>query len=469
MNPTIVDLFYLVAALLFVAGIKGLTRPRTAVLGNTLAAVGMLIAVVVTLLDKHVISYSLIATGIGLGTVIGAVMARRVKMTGMPQMVAALNGFGGGASLGVAAASFFSMTTLGVVSPVAAQTIALSAMALAALIGAVTLSGSAVAFAKLQELISGQAMGFKGMKYLNLALLVVILILGYNLVVNDSGSTASFVAIVALALLLGVTLVLPIGGADMPVVIALLNSYSGIAAAAAGFIMGNTVLIVSGALVGASGIILTRIMCVAMNRSLLNVLFGTLATSSGETVDADEVYAGKVKSSSADEISMLLEDVERVVIVPGFGMAMAQAQHAVRELADTLQGRGVLVEYAIHPVAGRMPGHMNVLLAEAEVDYEQMKTMEQANAQFSKTDVVIVIGANDVTNPMAREDKGSPIYGMPILNVDHAKYVVVVKRSLSPGFAGLPNPLFANDNTFMMFGDGKKAIMDLTAVLHETA
>jgi len=469
MNPTIVDLFYLVAALLFVAGIKGLTRPRTAVLGNTLAAVGMLIAVVVTLLDKHVISYSLIATGIGLGTVIGAVMARRVKMTGMPQMVAALNGFGGGASLGVAAASFFSMTTLGVVSPVAAQTIALSAMALAALIGAVTLSGSAVAFAKLQELISGQAMGFKGMKYLNLALLVVILILGYNLVVNDSGSTASFVAIVALALLLGVTLVLPIGGADMPVVIALLNSYSGIAAAAAGFIMGNTVLIVSGALVGASGIILTRIMCVAMNRSLLNVLFGTLATSSGETVDADEVYAGKVKSSSADEISMLLEDVERVVIVPGFGMAMAQAQHAVRELADTLQGRGVLVEYAIHPVAGRMPGHMNVLLAEAEVDYEQMKTMEQANAQFSKTDVVIVIGANDVTNPMAREDKGSPIYGMPILNVDHAKYVVVVKRSLSPGFAGLPNPLFANDNTFMMFGDGKKAIMDLTAALHETA
>jgi len=469
MNPTIVDLFYLVAALLFVAGIKGLTRPRTAVLGNTLAAVGMLIAVVVTLLDKHVISYSLIATGIGLGAVIGAVMARRVKMTGMPQMVAVLNGFGGGASLGVAAASFFSMTTLGVESPVAAQTVAPVAMALAALIGAVTLSGSAVAFAKLQELISGRAIGFNGMKYLNLALLVVILILGYNLVVNDSGSTVSFVAIVALALLLGVTLVLPIGGADMPVVIALLNSYSGIAAAAAGFIMGNTVLIVSGALVGASGIILTRIMCVAMNRSLLNVLFGTLAPSSGETIDADEVYAGKVKSSSADEISMLLEDVERVVIVPGFGMAMAQAQHAVRELADTLQGRGVLVEYAIHPVAGRMPGHMNVLLAEAEVDYEQMKTMEQANAQFSKTDVVIVIGANDVTNPMAREDKGSPIYGMPILNVDHAKCVVVVKRSLSPGFAGLPNPLFANDNTFMMFGDGKKAIMDLTAALHETA
>ncbi len=467
MTPTIVNLFYLVAALLFIAGIKGLTRPRTAVRGNALAASGMLIAVLVTLLDKQIISYGLIAAGIALGVVIGAVMAKKVKMTGMPQMVALLNGFGGGASLGVAAASFFSIATVDAVSIGATQTVALAAMAMAALIGAVTLSGSAVAFAKLEELISGQPMGFSGMKYLNLALIVATLLLGYHLVVNDSGSAASFVAIIALALILGVTLVMPIGGADMPVVIALLNSYSGIAAAAAGFIMGNTVLIVSGALVGASGIILTRIMCVAMNRSLLNVLFGTLAPSSGETVDADEIYAGKVKSSSAEEVSLLLEDVQRVIIVPGFGMAMAQAQHAVRELADTLQGRGVTVEYAIHPVAGRMPGHMNVLLAEAEVDYEQMKTMEQANAMFAKTDVVIVIGANDVTNPMAREDKGSPIYGMPILNVDHAKCVVVVKRSLSPGFAGLPNPLFAGDNTFMMFGDGKKAIMDLTAALHD--
>lgn len=469
MTPTIVHLFYLVAALLFVAGIKGLTRPRTAVRGNTLAAVGMLIAVVVTLLDKQIIGYGLIAVGIGLGAVIGSVMARKVQMTGMPQMVALLNGFGGGASLGVAAASFFSITTLGAENSGAAHTVALAAMVLAALIGAVTLSGSAVAFAKLQELISGQAMGFSGMKYLNFALLVATLLLGYNLLVSGSGSNAIFVSIIVLALLLGVTLVLPIGGADMPVVIALLNAYSGIAAAAAGFIMGNTVLIVSGALVGASGIILTRIMCVAMNRSLLNVLFGTLAPSSGEAMDADEVYAGKVKSATADEISLLLEDVERVVIVPGFGMAMAQAQHAVRELADTLQSRGVSVEYAIHPVAGRMPGHMNVLLAEAEVDYEQMKTMDQANAQFAKTDVVIVIGANDVTNPLAREDKSSPIYGMPILNVDYAKYVVVVKRSLSHGFAGLPNPLFANDNTFMMFGDGKKAILDLTAALHEAS
>tara|TARA_R110001583_G_C5659911_1_gene409539 strand:+ start:3234 stop:4643 length:1410 start_codon:yes stop_codon:yes gene_type:complete len=469
MNLMIVDLFYLLAALLFVAGIKGLTRPRTAVRGNTLAAVGMLIAVVVTLLDRNVISYELIVAGIGLGAVIGLLMAKRVQMTGMPQMVALLNGFGGGASLGVAAASFFAINTFGVETSAAEQVVALVAMAMAALIGAVTLTGSAVAFAKLQELVSGQSIGFSGIKYLNLGLLVATLVLGYSMVISDSTATSSFVALIVLALVLGVTLVMPIGGADMPVVIALLNSYSGIAAAAAGFIMGNTVLIVSGALVGASGIILTQIMCVAMNRSLLNVLFGTLVPSSGETVDADEVYAGKVTSSTPDEISMLLEDAQRVVIVPGFGLAMAQAQHAVRELADTLEGRGVEVEYAIHPVAGRMPGHMNVLLAEAEVDYEQMRTMEQANPRFDKTDVVIVIGANDVINPMAREDKGSPIYGMPILNVDHAKNVVVVKRSLSPGFAGLPNPLFANDNTFMMFGDGKKAIMDLTAALHEAA
>ncbi|MFT5722414.1 MAG: NAD(P) transhydrogenase subunit beta [Motiliproteus sp.] len=469
MSPMLIDIFYLLAALLFVAGIKGLTRPRTAVRGNTLAAVGMLIAVVVTLLDQSIIGYGLIAAGIGLGGLIGWLIASRVQMTGMPQLVALLNGFGGGASLGVAAASYFSLTALGVGVSGAEQMVALVAMLLAVLIGAVTLSGSAVAFAKLQELISGQPMGFSGMKYLNLALLLATLMLGVSLVASGGVGTLSFVVLIAVALLLGVTLVMPIGGADMPVVIALLNAYSGIAAAAAGFIMGNTVLIVSGALVGASGIILTQIMCVAMNRSLINVLFGTLAPSSGEVVDADEVYAGKITSSSPDEIAMLLEDAQRVMIVPGFGLAMAQAQHAVRELADTLEARGVEVEYAIHPVAGRMPGHMNVLLAEAEVNYEQMKTMEQANPRFPKTDVVIVIGANDVTNPMARDDKGSPIYGMPILNVDHAKNVVVVKRSLSPGFAGLPNPLFANDNTFMMFGDGKKAIMDLTAALHEAA
>jgi len=481
MNSIIVDLFYLLSALLFVLGIKGLTRPKTAIRGNMLAACGMLLAVVVTLLDRNVISYGLIALGIALGSGIGLLMAKKVQMTAMPQMVALLNGFGGGASLGVAAASYISgMTAAPLIAAGAAGSaqpaaliVAHSATTLAVLIGAVTLSGSAIAFAKLQEILPGQPMGFSGMKFINLALLMVALVSGYSLISGGAAASgmeaAVFAVLVATALILGVTLVMPIGGADMPVVIALLNSYSGIAAAAAGFITGNTVLIVSGALVGASGIILTRIMCVAMNRSLLNVLFGSMAEGSGEVMDADEVYAGKVKSSSPEEVGMILDDARRVVIVPGFGLAMAQAQHAVRDLADTLESKGVEVAYAIHPVAGRMPGHMNVLLAEAEVSYEQMSTMEQANPTFGKTDVAIVIGANDVTNPMAREDKGSPIYGMPMLDVDKAKTVIVVKRSLSPGFAGLPNPLFANDNTLMLFGDGKKAIMDLTAAVNEAA
>ena len=470
MNLVIVDLSYLLAALLFVMGIKGLTRPRTAVRGNMLAASGMLIAVLVTLIDRNVISYEVIALGIAVGTLIGVLMAKKVQMTAMPQMVALLNGFGGGASLAVAAASYLAATAGMIGVTETSSVISQTAMAMAILIGAVTLSGSAIAFGKLQEILPGKPMGFSGMKFLNFGLLIVALAAAYNMISAESDpGIGAFVLLAVIALVLGVTLVLPIGGADMPVVIALLNSYSGIAAAAAGFIMGNTVLIVSGALVGASGIILTQIMCVAMNRSLLNVLFGTMAPSSGDLIDADEVYAGKVKSSTPDEVGMLLEDAKRVVIVPGFGLAMAQAQHAVRELADTLESRGIDVEYAIHPVAGRMPGHMNVLLAEAEVAYEQMRTMEQANPTFNKTDVVIVIGANDVTNPMAREDKGSPIYGMPILDVEQAKTVVVVKRSLSPGFAGLPNPLFARDNTLMLFGDGKKAIVDLTTAVNEAA
>lgn len=467
MNAMVINLFYLLAALLFVLGIKGLTRPKTALRGNRLAALGMLVAIVVTLLDRQMIDYTLVVAGLALGALIGAVMARRVQMTAMPQMVAILNGLGGGASLGVAAASYFSMLAQG---DIAGPTLLLAngAAMLAVLIGTVTFSGSAVAFAKLQEILPGQPIGFSGMKFINLGLLLAALATAWMLVTGQAGA-GGFAVLVGVALILGVTLVMPIGGADMPVVIALLNSYSGIAAAAAGFIMGNTVLIVSGALVGASGIILTQIMCVAMNRSLANVLFGKMAEADGNSVDADEVYEGKVTSSSPDEVSMLLDGAERVVIVPGFGMAMAQAQHAVRELADTLQSRGTTVEFAIHPVAGRMPGHMNVLLAEAEVEYDAMKTMEQSNPNFSKTDVVIVIGANDVTNPMAREDKGSPIYGMPILNVDQAHNVVVVKRSLSPGFAGLPNPLFARDNAVMLFGDGKQAIMDVTAALHEAA
>jgi len=476
MTATFVDIAYLVASSLFIFGIKGLTKPRTAVRGNQLAAAGMFIAVLVTLFDQKIISYEWIIAGVLLGTVIGAVMAARVQMTSMPEMVALLNGFGGGASLAVAAASFLETEDMAssVASKAAGMLSASSgaegiinsvSITLAILIGAVTLSGSLVAFAKLKELISGKSIGIPGNKIFNALLFVGSLACVVAIAIDPTNEIA-FYALIGMSLLLGLFLVLPIGGADMPVVIALLNSYSGIAASAAGFIMGNTALIITGSLVGASGIILTRIMCVAMNRSLTNVLFGVMAEG-GEIIDADEVYAGKVKSSSPEEVSMLLETAQRVVIVPGYGLAMAQAQHAVRDLADTLEARGTVVEYAIHPVAGRMPGHMNVLLAEAEVPYEQLKEMDEINPTFEQTDVAIVIGANDVTNPMAREDKGSPIYGMPILNVDKARTVVVVKRSLSPGFAGLPNPLFAKENTLMLFGDGKQAIIDTTNSLKE--
>lgn len=472
MNVSVIHLVYLLAASLFVLGIKGLTKPRTAVRGNFLAAAGMLLAVVVTLLDQQILSYGFIIVGLLIGGTLGALLATKVQMTAMPQMVALLNGCGGGASLGVAAAAYYDSLFSGAYASVASngalmQSVGILATALATMIGALTLTGSLVAFGKLQELISGKSIGFPGLKVVNATLFIGALLAAVVLVTAPQ-SSGLFIAMIVAALVLGVLLVLPIGGADMPVVIALLNSYSGIAAAAAGFIMGNSVLIVSGSLVGASGLILTQIMCQAMNRSLANVLFGVMAEA-GETVDADEVYAGKVSSASPDEVAMILETAQRVVIVPGFGLAMAQAQHAVRELADELQNRGVEVAYAIHPVAGRMPGHMNVLLAEAEVPYEQLVEMERINPTFEQTDVAIVIGANDVTNPMAREDKGSPIYGMPILNVDKARTVVVVKRSLSPGFAGLPNPLFANDNTLMIFGDGKQAVLGLTSALAEAA
>ena len=452
-----IDIAYLIAACLFVLGIKGLTKPKTAVRGNLLAAAGMGIAAVVTLLNEHIVTYEIIIAGVVVGGLIGAVMAKKVQMTAMPQMIALLNGFGGGASFSVASAEFFRGS--------ATDTVSIIATGAAVLIGAVTLTGSLVAFAKLQELIDGKPMGFPGMKLVN-AVLFIGSIVGIGYLVANPGNEMVFWGLVAAAMVLGLLLVLPIGGADMPVVIALLNSYSGVAASAAGFVMGNSALIITGSLVGASGLILTSIMCKAMNRSLTNVLFGVMAEA-GEAMDEDEVYAGKVKSTSADEVAMMLETARRVVIVPGFGLAMAQAQHAVREMADTMEAMGIEVEYAIHPVAGRMPGHMNVLLAEAEVPYDKLKDMDTINPTFEQTDVAIVLGANDVTNPMAREDKGSPIYGMPILNVDKAKTVVVVKRSLSAGFAGLPNPLFAKDNTLMLFGDGKGAVLDITTALKE--
>lgn len=463
MNHSVADLIYLLSAVLFVVGIKSMTRPKTAVRGNLISSVGMLIAIVVTLLDRSIVSYEYIVAGLVVGTVIGTLFAFKVQMTAMPQMIALLNGFGGGASLGVAVVSHL-LTQGSTGYPAGAiGVIGVVSVMLTVLIGAVTLTGSLVAFAKLQELISGQSIGFTGIKFFNATLFVGSLVALVALCINP-GNAAMFWTLVVLTTILGVTLVLPIGGADMPVVISLLNSYSGLAGAAAGFVMNNSVLIVTGSLVGASGIILTQIMCKAMNRSLTNVLFGVMAPG-GAFIDADEIYAGKIKSAQAEEIAMILETARRVVIVPGFGLAMSQAQHAVRELADVLEANGTEVEYAIHPVAGRMPGHMNVLLAEAEVAYDKMIEMDRINPTFEQTDVAIVIGANDVTNPMAREDKGSPIYGMPILNVDKARTVVVIKRSLSAGFAGLPNPLFAKDNCLMVFGDGKKAVIDITAAL----
>ena len=452
-----INLAYLVAGILFILGLKGLTHPRTAVRGNLLGAFGMLLAVVATLCDHQVLGYTTIALGIALGAIVGAVMAIKVQMTTMPQLVALFNGLGGGASVLVA----FAALALGTESIIMSVAIVCSG-----LIGAVTFWGSLIAFGKLQELdFLRKPIRFSGQQWANLVLAAGTLLLG--LLVISFPNPFFFFIFLSLASVLGITLVLPIGGADMPVVIALLNSYSGIAAAATGFVVDNNVLIIAGSLVGASGVILTQIMCKAMNRSLFHVLFGVLEAA-GEAADADEVYAGKIKSTSADEVAMLFDSAERVVVVPGYGMAVAQAQHAVRELANDLESRGVEVEFAIHPVAGRMPGHMNVLLAEAEVPYEKLKEMDEINPSFAQTDVVLVIGANDVVNPDARNDPASPIAGMPILNVDQARTVVVVKRSLSPGFAGVPNPLFAADNCLMFFGDGKQAILDLNRALKES-
>ncbi len=450
---------YLVAAALFILGLKGLARPRTAVRGNQLGALGMLVAVVVTLTDQEIVGYATLAAGLVVGAVIGALLATRVQMTGMPQLVALFNGFGGGGSLLVAAAGFLPLLDDG--DPNLEVSVA-TAAALA--IGAVTLSGSVVAFAKLQELVPGGAIASSGLRAANVFIAIATVGLGVGLVV-DPGRWWLW-AVVGLALVLGVSLVTPIGGADMPVVIALLNSLSGLAAAAAGFILDNSLLIIAGSLVGASGFLLTGIMCRAMNRSLFNVLFGSVA-GGGASLDPNDVYEGRVTSSSADDIALLLESANRVAIVPGYGMAVAQAQHAVRDLTRALEERDIEVVFGIHPVAGRMPGHMNVLLAEAEIPYEQLLEMEQINPTFQRTDVVFVVGANDVVNPEARENPDSPIAGMPILDVDLARTVVVIKRSLSPGFAGIPNPLFAAENTLMLFGDGRGAIEDVTKAMAE--
>jgi NAD(P) transhydrogenase subunit beta len=452
------NLAYLLAAVLFILGLKGMAHPRTAVRGNLLGATGMLIAILATVLHLKLLPIGVALVGMGIGAAAGYVMAMRVQMTQMPQFVALFNGFGGIASVLVAGAELGHLA--------ASDQIAYLAAGLTGLIGAVTFTGSLVAAGKLEELdVFQKPWSFPAQQVANAGLFAACLLLA---LLMWWGHSWPYYPLVILAGALGVLLVVPIGGADMPVVIALLNSYSGLAGAAAGFVIGNNVLIIAGSLVGASGIILSSIMCKAMNRSLVNVLFGKFAAGA-EAPSADHVYGGKVKSTSAEEVAMLLNGVQRVVIVPGYGLAVAQAQHAVRDLANLLEQRGVTVEYAIHPVAGRMPGHMNVLLAEADVPYDQLKEMDEINPTMSQADVAIVIGANDVVNPVAETDPKSPIAGMPIIHAGKARTVIVVKRSLSPGFAGIPNPLFAADNCLMLFEDGKKAVVDMVAALKQAA
>ncbi|MGI6457443.1 MAG: NAD(P)(+) transhydrogenase (Re/Si-specific) subunit beta [bacterium] len=457
MNPAITNLAYLIASVLFIFGLKGLTHPGTAVRGNLLGALGMLLAVVVTLMDRQILDYTWIITGLIVGSVIGTWLALAIQMTAMPQMVALLNGLGGGASILVAGAAFMETE-----NPTLLMSVATVA---SGIIGSVTFSGSLVAFAKLQEIMFKKPVYYSGQQMVNALLALVILVMGIYFCIYPDLITLYWL-LTLLSLILGVLLVIPIGGADMPVVISLLNSYSGLAAAATGFVIINNVLIISGSLVGASGIILTQIMCRAMNRSLTNVLFGVMGPAEG-TASEDDIYAGKVKSTSAEEVAMLLESARRVVFVPGYGLAVSQAQHSVRDLTNLMEARGTEVEFAIHPVAGRMPGHMNVLLAEADIPYDKLREMDEINPTFQQTDVAIVIGANDVVNPVARTDPKSPIAGMPILNVDQARTVIVVKRSLSPGFAGIPNPLFAADNALMYFADGKKALLEMIAAYKE--
>jgi NAD(P) transhydrogenase subunit beta len=462
MNPIIINLAYLVSAVFFILGLKGLSSPKTAVRGNMKGAIGMLIAVVATLVDQHVLSFGWIIAGMVVGGGIGAFIARKVQMTQMPEMVALLNGFGGAASLLVALSEYIAP------SASSAGTIAWTvALVLSALIGSVTLTGSLVAWAKLQG-YADKAMQLPNQSLIRIALGLAVLLLAVLFIINPEMGIILYV-LVAVALVLGVLLVVAIGGADMPVVIALLNSYSGLAAAATGFVLLNNGLIISGSLVGASGIILSQIMCKAMNRSLGAVLFGGAMVSDEQmaSIPGKEFYEGKVKSCGAEEVAMLLENAQKVIFAPGYGLAVAQAQHVTQELANVLEERGINVKFAIHPVAGRMPGHMNVLLAEAEVPYDKLVEMDNINPEFSQTDVTIVLGANDVTNPAARDDKASPIYGMPILEVDKSRTVVIIKRSLSPGFAGIPNQLFINDNSLMLFGDAKAVLQDLTRAVNE--
>ena len=460
-NKALVNVVYILASVLFIFGLKMLGSPETARKGNLVSAMGMLIAVVVTLLDQSIIDFKWIFVGLVLGSLVGVIAAMKVKMTAMPEMVAIFNGFGGIASLLVGSSEYLSENLLSAQH----NTGILIPIFLTVVIGGLTFTGSLIAYGKLSGTITGNPVIYKGQQWINGILMVALLFLGIEMIVLQglliTMDWQILVAAVALSFLLGVLIVIPIGGADMPVVIALLNSYSGLAACAAGFVILNNVLIVAGALVGASGLILTNIMCKAMNRSLANVLFsgfGSVINVGGSTTEQ-----GEVRPINVADAYLILEAASSVVIVPGYGMAVAQAQHSVRELGELLEENGSEVQYAIHPVAGRMPGHMNVLLAEANVSYDQLMEPDDINPTIETTDVCIVIGANDVVNPAAREDPQSPIYGMPIINVDKAKTTFVLKRSMAPGFAGIENPLFFKPNTRMLFGDAKDSITSLVS------
>ena len=451
------NLSYILASMLFIFGLKQLGSPETAQRGNLISSSGMLLAVLVTLVNNQIISYEWLAIGLILGILVGATAASLVKMTSMPELVALFNGFGGIASLLVGSAEYLGTGGLGLIS--------LTAIFLTLIIGGVTFSGSLIAYGKLSEILPGRQITFKGQRIVLIAMFLTALFLGGHLIfdfyLSGWSSLYTFLLLISFALVIGLLITLPIGGADMPVIIALLNSYSGLAASAAGFVINNNVLIVAGALVGASGLILTNIMCKAMNRSLANVVFGSIASASSSNINAEDV--GEIKPINISDAYLILEAANSVLVVPGYGMAVSQAQHAVRELGELLEENGCEVNYAIHPVAGRMPGHMNVLLAEANVSYDQLQEPDDVNPVMDTVDVCIVIGANDVVNPDAKENEGSPIYGMPIIEADRSKTVFILKRSMAAGFAGIDNPLFGKENSRMLFGDAKESISGLVA------
>jgi len=450
---------YVLSSVLFIFGIKRLSHPKTARSGNFIASMGMLIAIITTLIANGNISLELVGLGILIGSIIGAFFAIRVEMTQMPQMVAIFNGFGGIASALIASAEYLNPD--GILS-----TFSLSTISLSVFVGTLTFTGSFIAFGKLQGFISGQPIVFPGQQILNGLIALLLIVTATFMVSFSSNPIDHFYYLLALSAVLGITITIPIGGADMPVVISLLNSYSGIAAASTGFVLNNNALIISGALVGASGLILTNIMCKGMNRSLANVIFGAMGLDQGSSENA-EAKQINIKSYSTEEAAMIFDAAEKIIVVPGYGLAVAQAQHAVREVADFLSKKGKKVLYAIHPVAGRMPGHMNVLLAEANISYEQLKDLDEVNNEFEDCDVALVLGANDVVNPAARHDSSSPIFGMPILDVDKSQTVIINKRTMNTGFAGVQNELFGYDNSIMVFGDAKDMLQQLLKDLKE--